>query len=600
MSENETGAEVEEAPARLAGGTPTSAWRSPRPITGTTSSTRPRCRTSTTTPRCASCTRSRISIPSCARPTRRPRPYTAPSPPCSPRSSTWNGCSAWTTSLPWRTWAAGRTALLKLGGAGPYLCELKIDGLAIDLVYRDGALVKAATRGDGRTGEDVTPNIRTISSIPARLKGTGHPAVLEVRGEVFMPVEAFGKLNESLLDAGKAAFANPRNSAARLPAAEGPQGHRVPRPRRHRARHRPGRGLPGTERHQRRSGGPGRGRAPGRRTRQPGRLVPAAGRVGPAGQHAVQGRAGHGRGARVHRPLRRAPARSQRPAVRDRRRGGQSGQCGAATAARFHQPSPALGHRVQVSGRDGDHQAGRYPGQRRADRSGDALRRAGADFRWRGHCHQRHPAQRPRRAAPGRAHRRHHHRPAGRRRHPRRSWARSSKSATVRSGRSSCRPSARTVGRHWLPPRRATSTSVAPTAGCARRSCANGCSTWPVGAAWTSRCSATRPGWRCWSRGSSRTRATCSPSTRRSWRQSPFFVNKNGKLSTNAGRLIKNLAEAKNRPLWRVIVALSIRHVGPSAAAPLAAQFGSLDAIAERRWRRSPRWRVSGRSSRRH
>ncbi len=103
---------------------------------------------------------------------------------------------------------------VKLGGAGPYLCELKIDGLAIDLVYRDGALVKAATRGDGRTGEDVTPNIRTITNIPARLKGTGHPATLEVRGEVFMPVEAFGKLNESLLDAGKPAFANPRNSAA--------------------------------------------------------------------------------------------------------------------------------------------------------------------------------------------------------------------------------------------------------------------------------------------------------------------------------------------------------------------------------------------------
>ena len=102
----------------------------------------------------------------------------------------------------------------RLGGAGPYLCELKIDGLAIDLVYRDGALAGAATRGDGRTGEDVTPNIRTIAAIPARLNGSGHPAVLEVRGEVFMPVEAFGKLNESLLDAGKAAFANPRNSAA--------------------------------------------------------------------------------------------------------------------------------------------------------------------------------------------------------------------------------------------------------------------------------------------------------------------------------------------------------------------------------------------------
>ncbi len=102
----------------------------------------------------------------------------------------------------------------KLGGAGPYLCELKIDGLAIDLVYRDGALVKAATRGDGRTGEDVTPNIRTIASIPARLTGSGYPATLEVRGEVFLPVEAFGKLNESLLDAGRPAFANPRNSAA--------------------------------------------------------------------------------------------------------------------------------------------------------------------------------------------------------------------------------------------------------------------------------------------------------------------------------------------------------------------------------------------------
>jgi DNA ligase (NAD+) len=102
----------------------------------------------------------------------------------------------------------------RLGGAGPYLCELKIDGLAIDLIYRNGALVKAATRGDGRTGEDVTPNIRTLRSIPARLTGSGHPATLELRGEVFLPVEAFERLNESLLDAGKPAFVNPRNSAA--------------------------------------------------------------------------------------------------------------------------------------------------------------------------------------------------------------------------------------------------------------------------------------------------------------------------------------------------------------------------------------------------
>jgi len=100
------------------------------------------------------------------------------------------------------------------GGTGPYLCELKIDGLAIALVYRDGTLVRGATRGDGRTGEDVTPNIRTIGSVPARLSGTGFPQTLEVRGEVFLPVTAFEELNASLVEAGRAAFANPRNSAA--------------------------------------------------------------------------------------------------------------------------------------------------------------------------------------------------------------------------------------------------------------------------------------------------------------------------------------------------------------------------------------------------
>jgi NAD-dependent DNA ligase-like protein len=88
------------------------------------------------------------------------------------------------------------------------------------VVYRDGALVKAAARGDGHTGEDVMPNIRAISSIPARLSGTGHPAVLEVRGEVFMPVEAFGELNESLLDAGKAALAQPAGLGGDIPSRD--------------------------------------------------------------------------------------------------------------------------------------------------------------------------------------------------------------------------------------------------------------------------------------------------------------------------------------------------------------------------------------------
>ncbi len=102
----------------------------------------------------------------------------------------------------------------RLGGTGPYLCELKIDGLAIDLVYQRGRLARAATRGDGRTGEDVTLNVRTIKSVPDRLAGDQHPEVLEVRGEVFLSEAAFGRLNESLQEAGKPAFANPRNAAA--------------------------------------------------------------------------------------------------------------------------------------------------------------------------------------------------------------------------------------------------------------------------------------------------------------------------------------------------------------------------------------------------
>ncbi|HET8600825.1 MAG TPA: NAD-dependent DNA ligase LigA [Segeticoccus sp.] len=98
-----------------------------------------------------------------------------------------------------------------------YLCELKIDGLAVNLLYEDGRLVRGATRGDGRTGEDITNNVRTIDGIPHQLQGEGDvpiPGELEVRGEVFFPVEAFEELNASLVEAGKAPFANPRNAAA--------------------------------------------------------------------------------------------------------------------------------------------------------------------------------------------------------------------------------------------------------------------------------------------------------------------------------------------------------------------------------------------------
>ncbi len=97
------------------------------------------------------------------------------------------------------------------------LCELKVDGLAINILYEKGRLVRALTRGDGRTGEDVTPNVKTIDTIPHRLTGTDEfpvPDLVEVRGEVFLPVEAFERLNDSMRDQGKPPFANPRNAAA--------------------------------------------------------------------------------------------------------------------------------------------------------------------------------------------------------------------------------------------------------------------------------------------------------------------------------------------------------------------------------------------------
>ena len=100
------------------------------------------------------------------------------------------------------------------GGPVEFLCELKVDGLAINLTYEKGRLVRGATRGDGRTGEDVTPNVRTIREIPERLAGDDPPDLLEVRGEIYFPASAFADLNASLVEQGKAPFANPRNAAA--------------------------------------------------------------------------------------------------------------------------------------------------------------------------------------------------------------------------------------------------------------------------------------------------------------------------------------------------------------------------------------------------
>ena len=95
-----------------------------------------------------------------------------------------------------------------------FACEPKLDGIAVSLMYRDGVLERAATRGDGTTGEDITPNVRTIRSVPLRLRGVGYPGVLEVRGEIYMPREGFEKLNERARTQGEKTFVNPRNAAA--------------------------------------------------------------------------------------------------------------------------------------------------------------------------------------------------------------------------------------------------------------------------------------------------------------------------------------------------------------------------------------------------
>jgi DNA ligase (NAD+) len=111
-----------------------------------------------------------------------------------------------------RAWAA--RVEREVGQGATYSCELKIDGVAVALTYENGALVQGATRGDGRTGEDITANVRTVRSVPQRLRTKQPPRLLEVRGEIYFPSTAFERLNDQLLEQGARPFANPRNAAA--------------------------------------------------------------------------------------------------------------------------------------------------------------------------------------------------------------------------------------------------------------------------------------------------------------------------------------------------------------------------------------------------
>ncbi|MDX1431991.1 MAG: NAD-dependent DNA ligase LigA [Gammaproteobacteria bacterium] len=110
--------------------------------------------------------------------------------------------------------AWGKRVERNLGREPDFVCELKVDGVAVSLVYENGAYVQGATRGDGRVGEDITANVRTIRAAPVKLRGKKHPALLDVRGEVYLPASAFEALNAELAERDERTFANPRNAAA--------------------------------------------------------------------------------------------------------------------------------------------------------------------------------------------------------------------------------------------------------------------------------------------------------------------------------------------------------------------------------------------------
>lgn len=113
-----------------------------------------------------------------------------------------------------RAWEDRNARIASEVRQGGYVCELKMDGTAVSLRYEDGVFVRGATRGNGRIGEDITQNLRTIRGIPLRLRGSGHPRLMEIRGEVFIPWSGFREMNEKRELAGEPLFANPRNAAS--------------------------------------------------------------------------------------------------------------------------------------------------------------------------------------------------------------------------------------------------------------------------------------------------------------------------------------------------------------------------------------------------
>ena len=377
-----------------------------------------------------------------------------------------------------------------------FLCELKVDGLAISLTYEDGVLTRGVTRGDGRVGEDVTNNVRTIDVIPHRLKASKKypvPALRRGQGRGLLPHRGVRGVQHRVGGVRQDPVLQPPQRGRGVAAHEGRLGHRRA------ARCRWCATASATARDSAPSASP-------RRTSRsrPGACPPATAR------RSLPDLDG---GAGVHRVLRRAPARRH---PRDRRRGHQGRRGRPAEPARLHVARPALGDRLEVPARGGQHPAARHPRQRRPHRPRHAVRRHGADpglraprSRWpRCTTSTRSSARasssatwsccaRPATSSP-------------------RSSGRSSPCATAASASSSCPRSARRAAPSWRRPRRATPTSAAPTRGRAPRSCASGSRTSAAAGRSTSRCSAGRAPSPCSTPVCSSTKAGCSRSPRTS------------------------------------------------------------------------------------
>ncbi len=150
---------------------------------------------------------SRSASPSSSPPTARPGGSAGSRARCSRRCATGRRCSLDNVFSRDELAAWGARVERGVGDRAHFVCEPKIDGLAVSLTYQDGAFTRGATRGDGETGEDVTPNLRTIRSLPMRLGGASPSSLLEVRGEVYLPIEAFERINRGLTATGQRPFA---------------------------------------------------------------------------------------------------------------------------------------------------------------------------------------------------------------------------------------------------------------------------------------------------------------------------------------------------------------------------------------------------------